>query len=101
MYRALQRGASRRIQGHAKLAGMQQTNATEASSRESLLNTRAQVERGWLAAAETLDGQGERDLAWYVRRFIEILPPVRTDRELVRQVVQPRDHRPPQQELSR
>ena len=37
MYRAMQRGAS------------------EASSKESLLHTRAQVERGWLAAAQILD----------------------------------------------
>lgn len=45
MYRALQRGASRRIQAHEGPAG-QRTTASEASGRESLLRTRAQVERG-------------------------------------------------------
>ena len=84
MYRAMQRDASRRIQEHVGSAGMERQTASEDSSRESLLYTRAQVERGWLAAAEILDHQGRRDLAWYVRRFTEALPPVRTDRELLR-----------------
>jgi hypothetical protein len=100
-YRAMQRGASRRIQEHVGSPGMERKTASEAASRESLLHTRAQVERGWLAAAEILERHGQRDLAWYVRRFTDALPPVRTDRELLRQALSPRDREPPQQELTR
>jgi hypothetical protein len=100
-YRALQRGASRQTQEHVGSQGVEQQMAPEASSRESLLHTRAQVERGWLAAAEILDRQGQRDLAWYVRRFTEALPPVRTDRELWRQAPRLQERAPPAQELTR
>lgn len=75
--------------------------ASEAIGRETLLHTRAQVERGWMAAAETLDRQGQKDLAWYVRRFTEAMPPIRTDLELLKEAVKPREHQPPQQELTR
>ena len=101
MYRAMQRGASRRIQEHVGSAGSERKTASEASSRESLLHTRAQVEQGWLAAAEILDRQGQRDGAWHMRRFVDALPPVRTDRELSTQAPTPREREPPQQELTR
>jgi Relaxase/Mobilisation nuclease domain len=101
MYRAMQRGASRRIQEHVGSRGMERESASEASSKESLLHTRAQVERGWLAAAQILDHHGAPDLAWYVRRFTEALPPVRTDRELLMQVLRPPERVPPEQELTR
>ena len=101
MYRAMQRGAPRRIPMHMRSQGMQRKPASEASSRESLLHTRAQVERGWLATAEILDRQGQGDLAWYVRRFTEALPPVRTDRELLSQSLRPADRVPPQQGFTR
>jgi hypothetical protein len=100
MYRAMQRNASRRIQEQREQPDTQQ-NASEASSRETLLHTRAQVERGWLASAEILDRQGQRDLAWYVRRFTDALPPVRTDRELLRRALMRREREPPRQELTR
>lgn len=101
MYRALQRDASRRIWEHSSAPAMERTSASEASGRESLLHTRGQVERGWEAAAEILGRQGQQDLALRVRRFTEALPPVRTDRELLREAAKPRDRQPPQQELTR
>lgn len=94
MYRAMQRGASRRIQQHVGSTAMERKTASEASGKESLLHTRAQVERGWLAAAEILDREGQRDLGWQVRRFIEALAPIRTDRELLGQALRSRDRRP-------
>jgi hypothetical protein len=100
MYRALQRGASSRILWQVGSPGMERKTASEASSRESLLRTRAEVEEG-LAAAEILDRQGQRDLAWYVRRFVDALPPVRTDRELSTQALRRRGRETPQQELTR
>jgi predicted transcriptional regulator len=101
MYRALQRGASRRIPTHQGTAGTERTSSSEASGRVSLLHTRAAVERGWRAAAEILERQGQQDMAWYVKRFTEALPPIRTDRELLRDAVKPRERRPPRQELTR
>ena len=100
MYRAMQRDASRRILEHEGAAGLERTTASEASSREALLHTRTQVERGWLAAAEILDRQGQEGLAWHVRRFIETLPPVRTNQDLLRQPLRRKEHRPTQ-ELAR
>jgi hypothetical protein len=91
MYRAMQRGASRRIREYVGAPGIDPKIGSEAFSRASLLHTRARVEQGWMAAAEILDRQGDSDLAWYVRRFIETLPPVRTDRELLRQMSTPRE----------
>jgi hypothetical protein len=81
--------------------GMERTSASEASGSESLLHTRAEVERGWTAAAEILERHGQKDLAWYVRRFTEALPPVRTDRELSSRVRGRSERRPPQRELTR
>jgi len=101
LYRAMQRGASRRIQEYVGAPAMERRAASEASSGESLLHTRQQVERGWLAAAEILDRHGEQALAWYVRRFAETLPPVRTDQELLRKAPKPRERRLPQQEVTR
>ena len=101
MYRALQRGASRRIPMHEGMTGTERATGLEVPGKESLLHTRVQVKRGWEAAAEILDRQGQQDLAWYVRRFSEALPPIRTDRELLREALKPREHRPPQQELAR
>jgi hypothetical protein len=101
MYRALQRDASRRIWEHSSAPAMERTSASEASGRESLLHTRAEVERGWTAAAEILDRQGRQDLAWQVRRFVEALPPARTDRELLSRARGRSVRRPPQRDLTR
>lgn len=100
-YRALQRGASRRIWEHSSASARERTSASEASGRESLLHTRAKVERGWTAAAEILDRQGRQDLAWQVRRFVEALPPVRTDRDLLSRARGRSERRPPQRDLTR
>ncbi len=101
MYRALQRDASRRIWEDSSAPAMERTSASEASGRESLLHTRAEVERGWRAVAEILERQGQQDMAWYVKRFTEALPPIRTDRELLRDAVKPRERLLPRQELTR
>ena len=101
MYRALQRGASRRMEEHEGLTSVERSSAAEASGRGLLRHTRAQVERGWMAAAEILDRQGQQDLAWHVRRFTEALPPVRTDRELLRRAPISGERRLLQQERTR
>jgi hypothetical protein len=101
MYRVMQRGASRRIWEISEAPGVGPGRASEALSKDSLLHTREQVERGWVAAAEILDRQGEQELAWHVRRFTETLPPVRTHRELLHEGLRPEKRRPRQQEPTR
>lgn len=101
MYRALQRDASRRNLDIEEAAGLKRSDASEASGRASLVRTRSEVERGWLAAAGFLDHVGQQDLAWCVRRFVEALPPVRTDQELSRQQPGNGARAPPQRELIR
>lgn len=101
MYRALERGASRRTPMREGMRGRERASASEAAGRESLRQTRTLVERGWVAAAEILERQGQNDLAWYVRRFANALPPIRTDRELLSEALRPRERRPLQEDRTR
>jgi hypothetical protein len=52
--------------------------------KDRLLATRLHVVRGWNGVAEDLDRQGQRELALKVRRFVTQLPPVRSEREHIR-----------------
>ena len=51
--------------------------------KEKLLATRSAVARDWELTARQLEVQGERLLAADVRKFVESMPPPRTDRERV------------------
>jgi hypothetical protein len=101
LYRAIQRGTSRRMHEHVGSAGIEPKTAAEPLSKASLLHTRAQVEQGWMAVAEILERRGQQDLAWYARRFVDALPPVRTDQELLTQGPKRRERNDPQQHLTR
>jgi hypothetical protein len=52
--------------------------------KAELLESRYRIVRGWNAIADDLARQGQADLAQEVRRFVTRLPPVRTEREWVR-----------------
>ena len=52
--------------------------------KAELLETRLRIVRGWNQIASDLARQGEADLAQEVRRFVTHLPPVRTEREWIR-----------------
>jgi len=52
--------------------------------KAELLETRYHIVRGWSAIADDLARQGQADLAQEVRRFVIQLPPVRTEREWIR-----------------
>ena len=54
------------------------------AGKAELLETRYHVVRGWNAIADDLARQGQADLAQEVRRFVTQLPPVRTEREWIR-----------------
>jgi hypothetical protein len=53
-------------------------------AKAQLLETRLQVVRGWNGVADDLVRQGQVELALAVRRFATKLPPVRTEREWIR-----------------
>jgi hypothetical protein len=52
--------------------------------KTELLETRRRIVRGWNEIAGDLARQGQADLAQEVRRFVTQLPPVRTEREWIR-----------------
>jgi len=52
-------------------------------AREQILATRRAVVRGWLAVAETLEKQEEKDLAVAVRRFVQEMPAPLTEKQWI------------------
>lgn len=83
IYRASQRGDSTylRAQAEAVAAGFLKINSPMEPGRRTLMGTRRQVERGWGAIADDLVNDGHLELASDVRRFVERMPPARTERE--------------------
>lgn len=49
--------------------------------KKSLTETRQDVIRGWHAVARQFTAGGQRDLAYAVRRFVDGMSPVTTERE--------------------
>jgi type IV secretory pathway VirD2 relaxase len=45
--------------------------------------TRQEVERGWMAFADLMEREGQQDTAAQVRRFVDRMPPPRTDRQFI------------------
>jgi hypothetical protein len=51
--------------------------------KETLIETRKVIERGWWEASEILAAQGQGELAREVKQFVGRMPPPRTDREMI------------------
>jgi len=51
--------------------------------KETLIETRKNVERGWWGVSEILAAHGQKDLAAEVERFVSRMPPPRSGRELI------------------
>jgi len=49
--------------------------------KPKLVQTRPDLERGWGAVIGSLKHESQRDLAPRARRFVDDMPPVRTERE--------------------
>jgi hypothetical protein len=71
----------RRVESVAK--DLQARRATPDPGRERLFVTRGQIEADWLVTIDALRHQGEQALAKQVERFVNSMPPVRTDRERI------------------
>jgi hypothetical protein len=53
------------------------------AGKARLLSTRHEVEHGWRAVGDILRGQGQQELADQVARFVEQMPPPRTEKEQI------------------
>jgi len=85
IYRAEQRGGSWRTRAQVEEVGREllRGRVNAGRGKETLIETRNRVERGWWAASEILAARGQRDLAAEVKRFVSRMPPPRSDRELI------------------
>jgi hypothetical protein len=85
IYRASLRGDSTFIlaQAESVAAHLHNGNVRADSGKHKLVKTRKAVESGWGSAANLLAKDGHHDLASDVRRFVDWMPPARTERELV------------------
>jgi hypothetical protein len=85
IYRAEQRGNSWRTRAQVKEVGREllRGTVTAARGKQTLIETREHVERGWRGVSEILAAQGQKDLAAEVNRYVGQMPPPRSDRELI------------------
>ncbi len=83
IYRASERGDSTylRAQAEAVAAELLRSYVRAEPGKRTLVETRRQVEDGWRSVGSLLAKNGRPDLADEVRRFVEGMPAVRTDRE--------------------
>ena len=86
IYRAAQRGVSTHWRERAGLVAQQiaQGGLKVEPGKTRLLETRRDVVRGWGEVADALVVQGHLELAQVVRGFVKQLPPVKTEREWIR-----------------
>ena len=87
IYRASLRGDSTYIRAHADAvaAELLKGNVRTEPGKHNLVKTRRAVEDGWRLVANLLAKDGHQDLAADVQRFVDRMPPARTDKELVAQ----------------
>ena len=85
IYRATVRGDSTHTLSRveAVASGIMKGGFRAEPGKAKLMETRREVERGWRAASETLRAQGQPELAARLRRFVDQIPPSRTDREQI------------------
>ena len=87
IYRAGLRGVSTHWRQRAEAVARELASGEGKNEpgRAQLLATRRAFVRGWDAIANSLERQGEADLARKVRHFVRWLPPARAEREWIRE----------------
>jgi hypothetical protein len=83
IHRAMMRGDSFHHYNRLAAAAKPFANGVPADSSgsERMVNTRRAVVAGWRAVATMLDSQGQKELAAHVTRFVDRMPPPRTEQE--------------------
>jgi Relaxase/Mobilisation nuclease domain len=86
VYRAALRGASTHMRARIEKARAAPgvPDRTEALAIRQVRETRRALERGWLAVSDALKNQGATRHADETQRFVQSLPPARTEREWLR-----------------
>jgi hypothetical protein len=97
IYRASRRGDSTylRAQTEAVAAELLKGEIRITTGKETLLQTRSEVDRGWLSLAEVLRRNDLHTLAGNVRLFLARMPRVQTDRERIAEAFAERGKRTP------
>jgi len=85
IFRASERGDSTYVRARAEAvtADLLKGSVRTEPGKRTLIETRKAVEDGWRSVANLLAKDGHRALAEDVRRFVERMPPPRTEREIV------------------
>jgi hypothetical protein len=85
IYRANLRGESRyvRARGEAVAAEVAQGGLRVENAKATLMRSRSEVRRTWLAVGEILNRQGQFELATHIERFLDTMPPPRTEKEQI------------------
>lgn len=83
IYRATLRGDSShtRVRAESVASEFLSGNSRVEPGKSQLIETRKEVERGWRATSGILQAQGHPELAAGIRRFVEQMPPPRTEKE--------------------
>jgi len=85
IYRARLRGDSTHVRAQAEAVAPEllKGNSRAEPRKSALVETRRQVERGWRTLADNLAKDGHTDLAGDVRRLLDRMPAVKTEREWI------------------
>ncbi len=85
IYRANLRGDSIHLRAQVKAAasGLSQGIFAADSGKKKLIETRRVIEQGWLAVHELLRSNHQGEFAEHVRRFVDQMPPVQTEKEQI------------------
>lgn len=85
IYRATLRGASTHTRARAEMVAAELVagNMRVEEGKSTLMRTRGEVERRWVAASDILIQAGQTALAAQVRRFVDQLPPAKTEKEML------------------
>lgn len=108
IYRAMRQGESTHLRARvdAVAADIRSGRRPLEPGKATLVETRKEVLRGWLAVSDMLDRQGQPELSASARRFVDSTQAPRTDREqmtadLIQHIQQARHRRMDREVLSR
>lgn len=96
IYRANNRGVSRHVRTMVEAVASELLNGglRIESGKSKLVQTRREVERGWLSTSDILERQGQPELAAQTRRLVADMAPPKTEREQIAMELRERARQP-------